>query len=110
MRLVRLVLAGIALTACSSPTAPGQIKGACIPIAGRFDARAPGYIIEYKNGVDPVAKTAELAAKFMFTPTHVYTALGGFSAQLNERAVVGVSCDASVAAIEHDAEAYLAAQ
>ncbi len=110
MRLVKFVVVGSVLAACGAPTAPGKVKGVCIPIAGQFDARAPGYLIGYVKGVDPVAKTAELAAKFMFTPTYVYTAPGGFGAQLSDRALVGVSCDASVALIEHDAVATLATQ
>ncbi|MGH7652785.1 MAG: hypothetical protein ACREMS_13240, partial [Gemmatimonadaceae bacterium] len=119
MRLFKFVLIGVALAACSSPTAPAKIpdlvkrlvpKAVCMPIGGTFDSRAPAFIIEYKAGVDPVAKTAELANRFDFTPLHVYTAVGGFAAELSDNALVGVSCDASVAFIEHDGIGSIASQ
>lgn len=80
----------------------------CLAVNGTFDPRAPGFIVSYKTGVDPITTTKELENKYGFRATHVYTALGGFSAELSSAAVVGVSCEVSVASIEHDAIAGLA--
>jgi hypothetical protein len=75
----------------------------CLDVKGKFDPRAPGFIVGYKTGVDPIATTKQLENKYGFQATHVYTALAGFSAQLSSTAVVGVSCELSVASMEHDA-------
>ena len=102
MRLVMSVLVGIvAVSACSGTTAPPKVG--CFEVRGKLDPRAPGFIVEYKSGVDPVSTTAALSAKYSFTPTHVYTALPGFAAQLSEEAVNGLTCEPVVAAIDHDA-------
>lgn len=50
------------------------------PVIGTKDSYAPGYIIYFKSGVETQAETTRLAAKYGFQPTHVYDALGGFSA------------------------------
>jgi hypothetical protein len=102
MRLVMSVLVGIvAVSACSGTTSPPKLD--CVEVRGQLDPRAPGFIIEYKTGVDPVSTTAALSAKYSFTPTHVYTALPGFAAQLSTQAVSGLTCEPVVAAIEYDA-------
>jgi len=75
----------------------------CLTVKGKFDPRAPGFIISYKPGVDPIATTRQLENRYGFKATHVYTALGGFSAELSSAAVVGVSCESTVDSIEHDA-------
>lgn len=109
MRLAMSVLVGVvAGSACSGTTAPPKVG--CLAVLGKFDPRAPGFIIEYKSGVDPVANTAALSAKYSFTPTFVYTALPGFAAQLSAQAVNGISCEPVVAVIEHDALGGVASQ
>jgi len=75
----------------------------CLTVKGNFDPRAPGFIISYKPGVDPIATTKQMENKYGFKATHVYTALAGFSAELSSAAVIGVSCEPSVDSIEHDA-------
>jgi len=109
MRLALSVIAGLVVaTGCSSSTEPA-LPG-CLKVQGQFDARAPGYIIEYKQGTDPVTITEQLSRKYSFQPTQVYQSLPGFAALLSKQAVLGISCEPSVALIEHDGIAYLAAQ
>ena len=107
MRLVSSVFVGLVVaTGCSSSTEP-SLPG-CLKVQGQFDARAPGYIIEYKQGTNPVTITDQLSRKYLFQPRFVYTAPPGFAALLSKQAVLGISCEPSVALIEHDGIAYLA--
>jgi len=107
MRFALSVIAGLVVaTGCRSSTEP-SLPG-CLKVQGQFDARAPGYIIEYKQGANPVTTTEQLSRKYSFQPTAVYTALPGFAAPLSKQAVYGISCEPSVALIEHDGIAYLA--
>jgi hypothetical protein len=104
MRLLMSVLVVITVSSCKKPleriTEPPM--DGCLPIKGTFNPSAPAFIVEYKSGVDPVVTTAALGAKYSFSPIHVYTALPGFAAELSTQAVKGVSCEPSVAVIEHD--------
>lgn len=90
---------------CQRSTGP---RDGCVEVRGRFDPAAPGFIVSYHNGVDPVATTARLATKYAFTAKHVYAVLPGFAAELSDRAVVGIRCEPEVAAIEHDAPVRIA--
>jgi hypothetical protein len=70
---------------------------------GRFDPRAPGYIVAYHDSVDAQLETARLAAAYGFIPTHVYQfAIRGFSADLTPAVVAEVRCKATVRMVEHD--------
>jgi hypothetical protein len=84
---------------CQRSTAP--IDG-CVEVEGTFNPAAPGFIVRYKTGVDPVATTARLETKYAFSANHVYTALPGFSARLSDAAVAGVRCEPVVAVVSHD--------
>ncbi len=92
--------------ACRSSTGLGT-QPSCVlpaPLLGQADSAVPGYIVVFRAGVDPVAETARLGARYGFTPTHVYTAaLLGFSADLTSTSVAGVRCEPSVSYVEHDA-------
>ena len=96
------------LGACDNAISPDQPP--CdhpAPLNGTYDAAAPGFIVQYHGGVDAVAETKILAAKYNFTPTFVWTsALQGFAAQMSTQAVAGVRCEASVLEVEHDGRAY----
>jgi len=73
------------------------------PLVGRFDPRAPGYIVDLSNGVDVAVETARLGEKYGFTARWVYTAvLGGFSAELTPQAVAGLRCERTVQSISFD--------
>lgn len=86
-------------TACQRSTAPFN---SCVEVKGNFVPAAPGFIVSYKSGVDPVTTTALLETKYAFSASHVYTALPGFAAQLSNAALSGVRCEPSVAAISRD--------
>ena len=99
----------VLLQACNSSTEPFGAADACVEVKGTFDPAAPGFIVSYNEGVDPVSTTSELETKYKFSATHVYTAaLQGFSAELSASALSGVSCEPTVALIEHNAAARLA--
>lgn len=104
--LLTLAITGCGELAGPRPRAPAQPAPACAhpaPLAGTYDPAAPGYIVQYQAGVDPVSETSRLAAKYDFIPAHVYTAaLHGFAATLTPDAVAGVRCEQSVASLEYN--------
>ena len=110
MRLAQLWMAAgaiglLAITAgCQAVSDPVWERCAQpAPLLGRYEPAAPGFIVEYRDGVDAVAETGRLASKYDFTPTHVYTAaLHGFAATLTSDVVAGLRCEESVAYVEHD--------
>lgn len=93
------VLAGVAIASGCVHVGPGS---PCIPIR---ETGQSGFIVTYKEGVDPVATTERYAKKYSFRPRYVYTqALKGFAADLSRRALNGVSCEPEVLRIEPDAQ------
>ena len=98
-----LVLGVVLMSGCQEATAP---VGGCAnpaPLEGGADPPAPGYIVVFHADVAPVAETERLAAKYDFTPRHVYeAALKGFAAELSDAALAGVRCEATVDYVEHD--------
>lgn len=94
-----LGLLTLVATGCERSTAP--LNG-CVEVKGTFDPAAPGFIVSYQRGVDPVATTARLEKKYTFSASHVYTALPGFSAQLSTAALSGIRCELTVSSISHD--------
>jgi hypothetical protein len=107
MRLLMSVFAiGVLVSSCRSATD----TAGCLAVQGQFDPRAPGFIIEYKTGTDPIATTAMLSAKYAFITNQLYTAPPGFAAELSTAAVKGIQCESSVKLIEHDGVASLASQ
>lgn len=73
------------------------------PVLGTYSPAAPGYIVQFHDGIDPSAETARLAQRYGFMPTHVFRVIPGFSALLSEAHVRALRCEASVELIEHDA-------
>jgi hypothetical protein len=84
---------------CKRTTAPGE---GCVDVTGDFNPAAPGFIVSYESGVDPVATTVRLETKYRFSANHVYTALPGFAARLSSSALSGIRCERVVASISHD--------
>ena len=84
---------------CERSTAPLKT---CVEVKGDFNPAAPGFIVSYQTGVDPVATTARLEAKYAFSASYVYTALPGFAAQLSNAGLSGVRCEPAVASVSHD--------
>ena len=89
--------------ACQNSSGPELSCLQPAPLLGQANPMAPGYIVVYHPGVDPLAETSRLAARYGFTPTHLYTAaLLGFSASLTPTSVGGLRCEPSVSYMEHD--------
>jgi hypothetical protein len=86
-------VAGLDQPGCSAPA----------PLAGTYDSAVPGYIVQYHDGVDPIAETARLEQKYGFTVRYVYTAaLHGFAATIAPVQLAGIRCEQSVARVEYD--------
>jgi hypothetical protein len=94
--------------ACQHPLAPSEqlVPPPCsdpAPLLGKFDPRAPGYIVAYHDSVDAQLETARLATAYGFVPTHVYQfAIRGFSADLAPEVVANMRCEATVRLLEYD--------
>ena len=92
-----LSLVAVAVLACDGAKTIGPSCLSPAPLLGQRDARAPGYIVVYHDGVQPQQETTHLAAKYNFAPRFVYEhAPLGFSAALTVGALAGVRCEASV--------------
>ena len=101
LSVLAAVAALLPLASCRAPL--GLADDGCVKVQGTFDPRAPGYIVLYKEGVPVQATTAELAAKYGFTPKYVWeAALQGFAAPLSDAAVQGLRCESVIKHIEHD--------
>lgn len=101
------ILAGAGCRGVSAPEAQRCAQPA--PVLGTYNAAAPSYIVQYRDGIDPIAETTRLARTYGFTPTYVYSAaLHGFAASLTPGIVASLQCEASVARIEHDAVGHTA--
>lgn len=96
-RFTPLSLAAFTVLSCASPV---DVPVQCVtpaPLLGERDAGAPGYIVVYRPGTDPVSETNRLATRYGFTPMFVYQhALQGFGADLSASALAGVRCEPSV--------------
>jgi hypothetical protein len=101
MSVFVLGLLTLVATSCQRSTAPVEVEGT-------FNPAAPGFIVRYHSGVDPVATTARLEKKYTFSASHVYTALPGFSAQLSTAALSGIRRESAVSSITHDGVATFA--
>ena len=101
MSVLVLGLSILVATGCQQSTDP-------VDVTGTFDPAAPGFIVRYHSGVDPVATTAQLEKKYAFSASHVYTALPGFSAQLSAAALSGIRFESTVSSIAHDGVATFA--
>ena len=100
--LVLVVALAWSLVACaSSPSGPSCADPA--PLTGKFDPRAPDYIVLFHDGVDSVAETARLEQAYGFTASRVFTTdLDGFTANLNDDIRDSLRCEPTVQFVEHD--------
>ena len=103
------VVALLLALGCQEPATPvlQLVPPPCVrpaPLLGEADARAPGYIVAFEDGVDARQEANRLAARYHFAPTDVYEfALSGFSAELTPSVVAAVRCEVSVRYVEHNA-------
>lgn len=73
------------------------------PLLGTRDARAPGYIVVFKDGTNVDREVADLVARHGITVKHVYrSAILGFAAEMTAAQVAGVRCASTVRYVEHD--------
>lgn len=64
---------------------------------------AGGYIVEYNDGTDPHAVTAQLSRKYGFTPKFVYdAAILGFAADFTCGTMEKLRCEPSVKLVEEN--------
>lgn len=115
-RVVRGLGLLVAVVACArDPVQPPQpefqvLPPPCVqpaPLLGAYEPRAPGLIVAFHDSVDVATEVPRLAARFEFTPTHVYQyAIRGFAALLNPAAVAGIRCESTVASVEYDGLAF----
>jgi inhibitor of cysteine peptidase len=84
--------------------APPAKRAKPVPINGRADPRAPGYIVLLENDVDAKAEVARLEKLYGFTHTHLYSMQGfkGFAAVMPEASIEGLRWEPTVKSIEHD--------
>ncbi len=64
---------------------------------------AAGWIVMFRNGTNATEMTSTLAARYAFTPAHVYDATGGFAAELSHAVIAALRCEASVASVQQNA-------
>jgi hypothetical protein len=109
MRIASLLTFSVIVAGCSeSAFAPEAIVlspqcEAPAPLQGRFDPRAPQFIVVFDQGIESSEETPRLAERYGFTPRFVYThALEGFSAVLEPEMVAGIRCEPSVKYVEYD--------
>ena len=96
----------LALTGCASPSPTGTRIGACAhpaPVLGKYDARAPDYIVEFQPAVEVLDETARLAAKYNLVPRYIFTAaFRGFVADFPVATLSMLVCEPSVKSVSHD--------
>jgi hypothetical protein len=78
------------------------------PVYGTLHPTSPAFIVTYRSGTDPAAETTRLAARYGFTPQHVYQAIPGFAANLTRETVRDLRCEPTVAHLEYDGRAGVA--
>jgi hypothetical protein len=75
----------------------------CVSVFESADPAKRGFIVEYKQEIDPVSTTARYARKYSFTPRSVWTlALNGFAADLSPKVLAGIRCEPEVRRIQPD--------
>ena len=91
-----------ALIACQTPSAvvlnpPCSVPA---PLLGKFDRRAPGYIIMLRKGFFASDEGSRLALKHGFTPSFVGTRSRIFSGNFEPTTIAALRCEPSVELIE----------
>jgi hypothetical protein len=77
------------------------------PLSGLFNSCAPGYLVQFHDGVDAEAETQRLASFHGFEPYAVFTlAVLGFASQLSPALREAIRCEPSVKIVEYEAVVY----
>jgi hypothetical protein len=102
--VIALVLSSA--TGCTDTLSHRDIKPPCespAPLEGRFDSRAPGFIIELQPAADVVSVAHDLAIKYGFHVRTVGAPGTIFSAgPMTSQTVAALRCDSALKAISHD--------
>jgi hypothetical protein len=73
------------------------------PLLGAYNPAAPGYMVQFRDGVDAAAEAALLADRYGFVVDIVYQAgPKGFAAKLSSATVAVLRCEPAVSSIEYD--------
>jgi hypothetical protein len=103
MKKIRLLQLLAVLAAATPLAACGDIlRSSCVPVEGTANPAAPRIVVTYRSGVPAEPTTTNLAAKYGFTPAHVYESPAGFATEVSQSALVGLQCESVVESIEHD--------
>jgi hypothetical protein len=88
------------------PTSSFVIAPACsnaAPLALAVASPAPGWIVQFKPGVESDTETPRLVAKHGFTPQFVYSAaLEGFASELTQQQLAALRCEPTILLIEQN--------
>lgn len=88
------------------PTSSFLVQPACsnaAPLTLSQESPAPGWIVQYKDGVESDTETPRLVAKHGFTPQYVYSfALEGFGSELTHQQLAAIRCEPTVLRIEQN--------
>ena len=96
-----LILGWLTLIAGGCQPTADPLNG-CVEVQGTSNPAAPGFIVFYHSGVDPVSETSRLETKYNFSAGYIYKSLLGFSAELSAVAVTGIRCESTVSMISRN--------
>jgi hypothetical protein len=73
------------------------------PLVGQPDGAAPGYVVVFRDGTNPIQVTAQLEQKYGFKAKYVWqNVLLGFSAEFTTETREKIRCESSVKYMEFD--------
>jgi hypothetical protein len=107
--MIRTVVAVVLIgpTGCAETMTHRDARPICepqAPIEGKFDSRAPGFLIRLRPAADMVSVAHELAARYGFQLGIVDSVNTVITAgPMSPPAVAALRCDSAVEAIHHDA-------
>lgn len=97
------------LAGCS--TAPEATEPTCaypVPVSGKLDARAPGYLVGYDTSVtDPDLRTSELSHRLGFEVDDLFSSGGFYASVLPAAALARLRCEPGIRYIEHNQRAQI---
>lgn len=70
-----------------------------VPVSGQLIQISPRYIMYFKSGVNAVTETNRLMALYGFTPSSIWDAIGGFSADLSPSVLESLRCEPTIQSI-----------
>jgi hypothetical protein len=103
---VALVLLAV-VSGCATTSSHRDIRPSCrapAPLEGRFDPRAPNFVVELQPAADVSSVATDLAFRYAgFHPRSVFTGSTVLVAgEMTPQTVAALRCDAAVKSISHD--------